>query len=124
MSTDISPPYSQTHVEPVNGYPSDNKRCDDSSVPAKYDDLVRNSALFWEKLRAFLGLTSKTLKSVSFLPFSHFCETFSFGLRLWKKKPNFVCLYLSRRLVRDLRLEVLLYCLVRLKAIELDFVAQ
>ncbi|CAA0382278.1 High mobility group B protein 10 [Arabidopsis thaliana] len=62
MSTDISPPYSQTHVEPVNGYPSDNKRCDDSSVPAKYDDLVRNSALFWEKLRAFLGLTSKTMK--------------------------------------------------------------
>ncbi|XP_006298063.2 high mobility group B protein 10 isoform X1 [Capsella rubella] len=61
MSTDISP-YSQTHVEPVNGYPSDNQRCGDSSAPATYDDLVRNSALFWEKLRALLGLTSKTLK--------------------------------------------------------------
>ncbi|ESQ48684.1 hypothetical protein EUTSA_v10021143mg [Eutrema salsugineum] len=61
MSTDISP-YLQTHVEPVNGYPSDNKSCDGSSGTAKYDDLVRSSVLFWEKLRALPGFSSKTLK--------------------------------------------------------------
>ncbi|KFK38670.1 hypothetical protein AALP_AA3G144700 [Arabis alpina] len=62
MSTDISPYYSQSHVEPLNGYPSDNKTCDGSSALVKYDDLVRNSALFWEKLRALPDFSSKTLK--------------------------------------------------------------
>uniref|UniRef100_A0A1J3G1M6 High mobility group B protein 10 n=2 Tax=Noccaea caerulescens TaxID=107243 RepID=A0A1J3G1M6_NOCCA len=61
MSTDISP-YSQIHVDPVNGYPSDKKTCGDSSGTAKYDDLVRSSALFWEKLRALLGFSTNTLK--------------------------------------------------------------
>ncbi|VVA97483.1 unnamed protein product [Arabis nemorensis] len=62
MSTDISP-YSQNHVEPVNGYPSDNKTCDGSSATtAKYHDLVRSSDLFWEKLKALPEFSSKSLK--------------------------------------------------------------
>ncbi|CAN8259505.1 unnamed protein product [Cochlearia groenlandica] len=61
MSTDNSP-YPKIHVEPVNGYPSDNKSCDDSSSTAKYDDLVRSSSLFWEKLKTLPVFSSKTLK--------------------------------------------------------------
>ncbi|KAL1204888.1 High mobility group B protein 10 [Cardamine amara subsp. amara] len=59
MSTNISP-YLKTDVDPVNGHRSDNKRCDDSSSSAtpKYDDLVRNSSLFWEKLRALFEVSS------------------------------------------------------------------
>ncbi|CAN8270138.1 unnamed protein product [Cochlearia groenlandica] len=52
-----------SHVEPLNGYPSDNNNNNNSSdTTTKYDDLVRNSDLFWSKLRALLGDESNSLR--------------------------------------------------------------
>ncbi|XP_010534835.1 PREDICTED: high mobility group B protein 10 [Tarenaya hassleriana] len=62
LSTDNSP-HPQIHVEAVNGYPSDHSnRSSDPSGSVKYEDLVRDSDLFWETLRSLLRFSGRTLK--------------------------------------------------------------
>ncbi|ESQ29900.1 hypothetical protein EUTSA_v10011675mg [Eutrema salsugineum] len=62
MSTEISQ-HSQFQLVPAYGSSSsDSKSIDVSSPAATYEDLVRNSDLFWDKLRDFLGYSDRTLK--------------------------------------------------------------
>ncbi|CAH2033444.1 unnamed protein product [Thlaspi arvense] len=53
---------SQLQLVPAYGSSSDNKSTADSFRMPTYEDLVRNSDLFWDNLRDLLGHLDKTLK--------------------------------------------------------------